>query len=97
MDGGCWAETMFSFSAFLLIGSLGGLFSNAGVALVLNKLFGPAVNAALGIGTQVYNKAIVVAQAVMIVASLLAMRMAAGKGYWLVLLISFAALPLFGR
>ena len=55
---------MFSFSAFLLIGSLGGLFSNAGVALVLNKLFGPAVNAALGIGTQVYNKAIVVAQAV---------------------------------
>lgn len=55
---------MFSFSAFLLIGSLGGLFSNAGVALVLNKLFGPAVNAALGIGTQVFNKSAVVAHAV---------------------------------
>ena len=39
---------------------------------------------------------VVVAQAVMIVASLLAMRMAAGKGYWLVLLLSFAALPLRG-
>jgi len=39
---------------------------------------------------------VVVAQAVMILASLVAMRMAAGKGYWLVLLISFAALPLRG-
>lgn len=39
---------------------------------------------------------VVVAQAVMIVTALLAMRMAAGKGYWLVLLISFASLPLRG-
>ncbi|WP_139810121.1 MFS transporter [Sphingomonas azotifigens] len=39
---------------------------------------------------------VVVAQAVMILASLLAMRMAAGRGYWLVLLVSFAALPLRG-
>lgn len=39
---------------------------------------------------------VVVAQAVMIVASLVAMRIAAGRGYWLVLLISFAALPLRG-
>ncbi|MEG8038287.1 MFS transporter [Sphingomonas sp. LR60] len=39
---------------------------------------------------------VVVAQAVMIVASLIAMRMSAGRGYWLVLLISFAALPLRG-
>ncbi|WP_454885057.1 MFS transporter [Sphingomonas oryzagri] len=39
---------------------------------------------------------VVVAQAVMIVASLIAMRMAAGRGYWLVLLISFLALPLRG-
>jgi len=39
---------------------------------------------------------IVVAQAVMIVASLVAMRMAEKKGYWLVILISFAALPLRG-
>jgi MFS family permease len=39
---------------------------------------------------------VVVAQAVMIVASIAAMRVAAGRGYWLVLLISFAALPLRG-
>lgn len=39
---------------------------------------------------------VVVAQAVMIVASLIAMKVAAGRGYWLVLLISFAALPLRG-
>jgi MFS family permease len=39
---------------------------------------------------------IVVAQAVMIVASIVAMRMAEEKGYWLVLLISFIALPIRG-
>lgn len=39
---------------------------------------------------------IVVAQAVMIVASIVAMRMAEKKGYWLVLLISFLALPIRG-
>ena len=39
---------------------------------------------------------IVVAQAVMIVASLAAMRVAEGRGYWLVLLVSFAALPIRG-
>ena len=39
---------------------------------------------------------VVVAQGVMILTSLLAMRMAAGRGYWLVLLISFAALPVRG-
>lgn len=39
---------------------------------------------------------IVVAQAVMIVVSLLAMRLAETRGYWLVLLISFIALPLRG-
>lgn len=39
---------------------------------------------------------IVVAQAVMIVVSLLAMRMAETRGYWLILLISFLALPLRG-
>lgn len=39
---------------------------------------------------------VVVAQAVMIVVSLLAMRLAARRGYWIVLLVSFAALPLRG-
>jgi predicted MFS family arabinose efflux permease len=39
---------------------------------------------------------IVVAQGVMIVAALVAMRLAEKKGYWLVLLISFMALPVRG-
>jgi MFS family permease len=39
---------------------------------------------------------IIVAQAAMIVASLVAMRMAEAEGYWLVLLISFLALPVRG-
>jgi MFS family permease len=39
---------------------------------------------------------VVVAQAVMILASLLAMRIVAGRGYWLVMLVSFAVLPLRG-
>jgi len=39
---------------------------------------------------------IVVAQAVMIVASLVAMRMAEKRGYWLVMLITFIALPIRG-
>ena len=39
---------------------------------------------------------IVVAQGVMIVASIVAMRMAEKEGYWLVLLISFLALPIRG-
>ena len=39
---------------------------------------------------------IVVAQGVMILASLLAMRMGAKEGLWLVMLISFAALPIRG-
>ena len=39
---------------------------------------------------------IVVAQAAMILMSLIAMRVAEKKGYWLVLLISFIALPVRG-
>lgn len=39
---------------------------------------------------------IVVAQAVMVLVSLIAMRMAEKEGYWLVLLISFMALPIRG-
>jgi len=38
----------------------------------------------------------VVAQAVMIVAALVAMRLAQTRGYWLVLLITFIALPIRG-
>ncbi|WDF56132.1 MFS transporter [Mucilaginibacter sp. KACC 22063] len=39
---------------------------------------------------------IVIAQVVMIGASIVAMKMAEGKGYWLVMLLSFIALPIRG-
>lgn len=60
-------------------------------------LYGLAVvGAGKGNAALFVAETVVVAQAVMIVASLLAMRMAASKGYWLVMLISFAVLPLRG-
>lgn len=60
-------------------------------------LYGLAVvGAGKGNAALFVAQTVVVAQAVMIVASLAAMRMASGKGYWLVMLISFAALPLRG-
>ncbi|MEG3174598.1 MFS transporter [Sphingomonas sp. RB3P16] len=60
-------------------------------------LYGLAVvGAGKGNAALFVAETVVVAQAVMVVASLLAMRMASNRGYWLVLLISFAALPLRG-
>ena len=60
-------------------------------------LYGMAVvQAGKGDAAMFTATTVVVAQAVMIVTALIAMRMAAGRGYWLVLLISFAALPLRG-
>lgn len=64
---------------------------------VMLPLYGMAVvGAGKGDAAMFTATTVVVAQAVMIVASLVAMRMAARSGYWLVLLISFLALPLRG-
>ncbi|SHL47803.1 Predicted arabinose efflux permease, MFS family [Bradyrhizobium lablabi] len=60
-------------------------------------LYGLAVvSAQQGNGAGFVALTIVVAQAVMVAASLVAMRMAEKQGYWLVLLISFIALPVRG-
>ncbi|HIV78864.1 MAG TPA: MFS transporter [Candidatus Sphingomonas excrementigallinarum] len=60
-------------------------------------LYGMAVvGAGKGDAAMFTATTVMVAQAVMIIASLVAMKVAAGRGYWLVLLISFAALPLRG-
>jgi len=80
----------------LLILAVSLLFFHLGNAAML-PLYGWAVVA----GTQTdapsfVAMTIIIAQATMIPASLLAMRMAQRNGYWLVLLISFAALPLRG-
>ena len=58
-----------------------------GMAVVAEKHGNPASFVAI---------TIVVAQSVMIVASLIAMRMAEKEGLWLVMLISFLALPIRG-
>jgi MFS family permease len=65
----------------------GAMLPLYGLAVVADRQGDPASFVAL---------TIVVAQAVMIVASVVAMRMAEKSGYWLVLLISFIALPIRG-
>jgi MFS family permease len=58
-----------------------------GLAVVADKHADPASFVAM---------TIVIAQATMIVTSIIAMRMAEREGYWLVLLVSFIALPVRG-
>jgi MFS family permease len=65
----------------------GAMLPLYGMALAATRQGDPATFVAL---------TIVVAQAVMIVASIVAMRMAEQRGYWLVLLVSFIALPIRG-
>lgn len=65
----------------------GAMLPLYGLAVVAEKQGDPASFVAI---------TIVVAQGVMILVSLIAMRMAEQKGYWLVLLISFLALPIRG-
>ncbi|MBE7217251.1 MAG: MFS transporter [Caulobacteraceae bacterium] len=63
----------------------------------LLPLYGLAVTQAhQGNPAQLVALTIVVAQAVMVVASIVAMRMADRRGYWLVMLITFIALPIRG-
>ncbi len=78
----------------ILAGALA--FFHLGNAAML-PLYGLAVVAAKqGEPASFVAITIVVAQAVMIVVSLIAMRMAEKQGYWLVLLVSFLALPIRG-
>jgi MFS family permease len=65
----------------------GAMLPLFGLAVVAAKQGNPASLVAL---------TIVVAQGVMVLASLAALRMAEKRGYWLVMLISFAALPIRG-
>lgn len=78
----------------ILAGALGCFHLGNGAMLPLYGL--AVVGAGKGNPALFVAQTVVVAQAVMIVAALIAMRMAAGRGYWLVMLISFAALPLRG-
>ena len=48
----CWARVkeMMSYSGWLVVGVLGDLLSVQGMAVLINKYFGPRVNAAVNIG-----------------------------------------------
>ena len=72
--------------AFFHLGN-GAMLPLYGLAVVGAKQGDPAIFVA---------ETIVIAQGLMILASILAMRMAEKEGYWLVLLISFIALPIRG-
>jgi MFS family permease len=78
----------------ILAGALACFHLGNGAMLPLYGL--AVVGAGKGNAALFVAQTVVVAQAVMIVASLLAMKMAAGRGYWLVMLVSFAVLPLRG-
>jgi hypothetical protein len=65
----------------------GAMLPLYGLAVVANKQGDPAGFVAI---------TIVVAQGTMILAALIAMRLAEKEGYWLVLLVSFIALPIRG-
>jgi MFS family permease len=82
-------KTLLILAAALLFFHLGNaaMLPLYGLAVVAGERADPASFVAM---------TIVIAQGVMILTSLVAMRMAEKEGYWLVLLVSFIALPLRG-
>jgi MFS family permease len=88
-------KVLFECKPLLILAAALALFHLGNGAML--PLYGLAVVAAKqGDPSTFVAATIVVAQATMIVTSLLAMRMSATRGLWWVMLISFAALPLRG-
>ncbi len=88
-------RVLFACRPLLVLAAALALFHLGNGAML--PLYGLAVVAAKrGDPASFVAMTIVVAQAVMIVASLVAMRMAESRGYWIVVLISFLALPVRG-
>jgi MFS family permease len=88
-------RVLFECKPLLALAAALGLFHLGNAAML--PLYGMAVvSGQEGNGAGFVAMTIVVAQGVMIVASIVAMRMAEKEGYWLVLLISFIALPVRG-
>jgi MFS family permease len=88
-------SVLLSCKPLLVLAAALALFHLGNGAML--PLYGLAVVAAKqGDPATLVAATIVVAQATMILAALVAMRMAGNRGYWLVLLISFAALPVRG-
>ncbi len=88
-------KVLFESKPLLVLAACLALFHLGNGGLL--PLYGLAVSQAhQGDPSESVALTIVVAQAVMIVASLVAMRMADRRGYWLVMLITFIALPIRG-
>jgi MFS family permease len=88
-------RVLFECKSLLVLAACLGLFHLGNGAML--PLYGLAVVAAhKGDPAATVALTIVVAQSVMVLASIAAMRMAEARGYWLVLLITFIALPIRG-
>jgi MFS family permease len=88
-------KVLFGSRPLLILAACLALFHLGNGGLL--PLYGLAVSQAhQGDPSQLVALTIVVAQAVMIIAALVAMRMADRRGYWLVMLITFIALPIRG-
>jgi MFS family permease len=95
-DGSATAlRVLLECRPLLVLAAALALFHLGNAAML--PLYGMAVvGARQGDPAAFVAKTIVVAQAVMIATSFIAMRMGAKRGYWLVLLIAFLALPVRG-
>ncbi len=86
---------LFECKPLLVLAAALALFHLGNGAML--PLYGLAVSAAKkGNPASLVAQTVVVAQAVMIVAAIVAMRLADRRGYWLVILITFIALPVRG-
>jgi MFS family permease len=86
-------RVLYECKPLLILSAALALFHLGNAAML--PLYGLAISAVhQGDAAELVALTIVVAQGVMIAASLIAMRMADASGYWLVILISFVALPI---
>ena len=55
----CWARVkeMSTYSGWVMVGGLGEICRNQGFAILVNKKFGPNINAAISVGTKVSTSA----------------------------------------
>jgi MFS family permease len=88
-------EVLLTCKPLLLLAAALALFHLGNAAML--PLYGMAIAAnKQGDPAMVVGATILVAQTTMVLMSVLAMRMAESRGYWLILLISFLALPVRG-
>lgn len=88
-------RVLLKHKALLLLATALAAFHLGNAAIM--PLYGlAAVTTGQASGPTFVATTIVIGQAVMIVTSLIGMRVAEGRGYWLVLLVSFLALPARG-